>query len=64
MKYFLFYDDRYLRPMTSHTMGELVGRKPLVVSFDQKPGMGRGNGKKAAATRLGRLFAEKLWRKP
>lgn len=62
MKFFCFYDDSYLRPLASHTNGELVGRKPLTISFDQKTGKGKKNGKTAAATRMGRLFAEKLWR--
>lgn len=64
MKYFLLYDDRYLRPLASHTNGELVGRKPLNIWFGQKTGKGKKNGRTAAATRMGRLFAGKLWRKP
>lgn len=60
MRYFRFFDDHTLCPTNSHTQGELVGRKPLAVSFLQKPGIGKHNGRRAVATRMGQAFAKKL----
>ena len=62
MRFFYFYEDDCLHPALSHTNGELVNRRPLIVSFEQKSWTGRKNGRQASATRLGKAFAEKLWR--
>ena len=62
MRFFFHYEDDCLRPALSHTNGEMVNRKPLTVSFDQKSKTGRRNGRQANATRLGKLFIKKLER--
>lgn len=35
MRYFRFYEDHTLHELMSHQSGYLVGRKPLVIDFNQ-----------------------------
>lgn len=59
MRYFYNYRDDTMMGLSRHDSGELVNRKPVIMSFLLQPKR-RVNGKRAAATRKALTFLKKL----
>lgn len=61
MRYFWNYYDDTMRPTERHQTAELIGRKPLVVSFLGKPS--RNAARNGVAGRMAKRFAKLLKQK-
>lgn len=58
-RYFLNYEDDTLNGINNYRAGELVDRRPVILSFlNQKPK--RTNGRIGASVRLGKALLGKL----
>lgn len=59
MKYFRYYLDDTLQPVTVHGAGELVGRKPVVLDLSKRRHVKH---RQAVSTRMGKEFVKRLTR--
>lgn len=59
MRTFRFYFDDMMRPLLNHESGYLVGRKPVIMSFERNQPTKTGR-RKAISTRMGQRFVKRL----